>query len=53
VDSDGDGFFNEVDPDNDNPCIPSNFGSGCTLDFDGDGTPDSQEGGNNNTDTTG
>uniref|UniRef100_UPI002630C9D9 hypothetical protein n=1 Tax=uncultured Eudoraea sp. TaxID=1035614 RepID=UPI002630C9D9 len=26
------------------PCIPSQFGAGCTIDTDGDGTPDSVEG---------
>ena len=26
------------------PCIPSQFGAGCTTDTDGDGTPDSVEG---------
>lgn len=41
-----------MDPGNNNPCIPSNFGTGCYLDFDGDGTPDWQEGSVANTDTT-
>jgi len=26
------------------PCVPSQFGAGCTIDTDGDGTPDSVEG---------
>ena len=52
ADPDWDWVFNELDPDNSNSCIPSNFGTGCTLDFDGDGRSDSQEGSSANTDTT-
>ena len=45
-------MFNELDPVNNNSCIPSNFGTGCGLDFDGDGVLDWQEGSAANTDAT-
>ncbi len=53
ADTDGDWVFNELDPANTNPCVPSNFGTGCALDFDQDGKPDRQEGSTLNNDTTG
>ncbi len=51
-DPDWDWVFNELDPVNNNSCIPSNFGTGCGLDFDGDGVLDWQEGSAANTDAT-
>ena len=44
ADADGDGFNDQEDPANLDPCIPSTFAPGCTTDTDGDGTPDSVEG---------
>jgi len=44
VDTDGDGVNDQADPANADPCIPSQFGTGCTTDTDADGTPDSVEG---------
>ncbi len=44
IDSDGDGVPDQNDPNDADPCVPSNFGTGCTTDTDGDGTPDSVEG---------
>jgi hypothetical protein len=35
IDTDGDGVFNESDPANDNPCIPSNLAATCDADEDG------------------
>ena len=37
IDSDGDGVVDELDPANEDPCIPSHAVSGC--DFDNDGIP--------------
>jgi type II secretory pathway pseudopilin PulG len=52
ADPDGDWYTNELDPANNIACIPDNFASGCTLDFDQDGKPDRQETSWANTDTT-
>jgi hypothetical protein len=46
VDTDGDGYNDEIDPLDTGPwanCIPSNFGSGCTLDYDHDNITDVEE----------
>ncbi len=43
-DADGDGTPDQTDPDDADPCVPSQFGTGCTLDTDGDGESDSIEG---------
>jgi outer membrane protein OmpA-like peptidoglycan-associated protein len=43
ADSDGDGTADQVDPNNSDPCIPSRFGAGCTLDTDNDGVIDGEE----------
>ncbi|MEM7083187.1 MAG: OmpA family protein [Pseudomonadota bacterium] len=43
-DADGDGTPDQDDPNNADPCDPSQFGMGCTTDTDGDGEPDSVEG---------
>ena len=44
ADTDKDGVFDNVDPDINDPCIPSAFNSFCTQDTDGDGTTDFDEG---------
>ena len=44
IDNDGDGVPAEDDPDDNDPCVPSQFGAGCTTDTDNDGEPDSDEG---------
>ncbi len=44
ADADGDGIPDEVDPGDSDPCIPSQFGTGCTTDTDGDGETDALEG---------
>ena len=44
IDTDGDGVPEDLDPNDADPCIPSQFGTGCALDTDGDGSPDSVEG---------
>ena len=44
LDPDADGLPNQVDPANDDVCVPNPFTTGCTVDTDGDGTPDSVEG---------
>jgi len=44
TDADGDGVPDQNDPADADPCMPSQFGTGCTTDTDGDGTPDSVEG---------
>ncbi len=44
TDADGDGSSEQADADEADPCVPSQFGTGCTIDTDGDGTPDSSEG---------
>ncbi|MDH3767554.1 MAG: hypothetical protein OES99_03775, partial [Gammaproteobacteria bacterium] len=53
TDTDGDGVNDQADPANTDPCIPSQFGTGCTIDTDGDGTPDSVEGALTDTDGDG
>ncbi|MFK8029058.1 MAG: OmpA family protein [Gammaproteobacteria bacterium] len=53
VDTDGDGVNDQDDPANNDPCIPSAFGTGCTTDTDGDGSPDSEEGPTTDTDGDG
>jgi outer membrane protein OmpA-like peptidoglycan-associated protein len=42
-DSDGDGTNDQADPANNDPCIPSTLGAGCTADSDGDGITDPDE----------
>ncbi len=44
TDADGDGVTDENDPNDADPCIPTQFGTGCTTDTDSDGTADSVEG---------
>ena len=44
ADADGDGTFDQDDPNDADPCIPSQFGTGCAIDTDGDGDADSVEG---------
>jgi hypothetical protein len=46
VDSDGDDVFDELDPENDNPCVPNANAQACpdsSKDSDGDGIPDDKE----------
>ncbi len=43
ADTDGDGTLDQEDPDNADPCVPSVSGTGCALDSDNDGVPDSEE----------
>ncbi|MEL6948715.1 MAG: OmpA family protein [Pseudomonadota bacterium] len=52
-DADGDGTPDELDANDGDPCVPSQFGTGCTTDTDGDGTPDSVEGPTADTDGDG
>ncbi len=52
-DADSDGVSDQNDPDDANPCIPSQFGSGCTVDTDGDGIFDVVEGEFTDTDADG
>ena len=52
-DTDGDGTPDDMDSDDGDPCVPSQFGSGCTTDTDGDGDPDSEEGETNDGDGDG
>jgi hypothetical protein len=45
VDTDGDGFMNQVDPANNNPCVPNAAFTGCPGgDDDSDGLTNAQEG---------
>ena len=53
ADNDNDWVTDELDPANNNACIPDNFAPWCTLDFDQDGISDSQEWSGANTDNTG
>ncbi len=52
-DQDGDGLQDEFDPDNANPCIPSQFAGTCPLDSDGDGISDADEGATSDSDGDG
>ncbi|MEM7280787.1 MAG: FG-GAP-like repeat-containing protein [Pseudomonadota bacterium] len=52
-DADGDGTNDDMDPNDGDPCVPSQFGTGCTIDTDGDGDPDSDEGETNDGDGDG
>ncbi|MDB4529068.1 MSCRAMM family adhesin SdrC [Pseudomonadales bacterium] len=53
LDDDGDGVSNELDANNSDPCIPSTFGTNCTVDTDGDGASDAAEGEFTDTDSDG
>ena len=53
IDTDGDGVNDEEDPGNNDPCIPSTFGTGCSTDTDGDGRTDAEEGETTDTDNDG
>ena len=53
IDDDGDGVSNELDANNSDPCIPSTFGTNCTVDTDGDGVSDAVEGEFTDTDSDG
>jgi hypothetical protein len=44
LDDDGDGLSNELDANNGDHCVPSTFGTNCTVDTDGDGETDASEG---------
>ena len=53
VDTDNDGVVDQSDAENLNPCIPSVFGNGCTVDTDQDGVSDSIERAVTDTDSDG
>jgi hypothetical protein len=52
-DADMDGTPDQADSDDADVCVPSQFGTGCTIDTDGDGDPDSVEGETTDTDGDG
>lgn len=53
TDTDSDGVADELDPDNNDPCIPSQFVAACGMDSDGDGKTDASEGALTDTDGDG
>ncbi len=53
VDSDGDGVFDHVDSDVQDPCVPTVFVNACNTDSDDDGLTDFEEGETTDTDNDG
>jgi hypothetical protein len=53
IDADGDGYAEQLDPDESDACIPSQFGTGCSIDSDNDGETDAEEGETADTDNDG